>query len=181
MLPIVMFKSSLKDLLKQNAVLMDQAGEVLARIPGALYCKSSIFGGQRIGAQIRHIVEFYDCLFEGIERGRVNYDARRRDPVIESDRLAAIERIRAIRERLLSDAFPAVDFEVLIAPEGGADADFASSLGRELQAVGSHTVHHFALIAMLLAAAGVDVPANFGVSRATMKYRAEADARAEAA
>lgn len=181
MLPIAM-ENPVTDFLRHNAALMDQAIEVLTRTPDGTYSqRSTTFRGQRIGAQVRHVIEFYECLFDGIQRRQVNYDARRRDPVIESDRRAAIGKLRAIRERLLSDEMLLTDCSLWIAPEGGAASDAFSSLGRELQAVESHTVHHYALIAMLMLASGIEVPQNFGVSRATTRYWAETAARTEAA
>ena len=42
-----------------------------------------------------------------------------------------------------------------------------STLRRELAFVISHTVHHQALIAMLLAVAGLQVPESFGLAPST--------------
>lgn len=174
---------NLVDLVEQNATLMDQAVDVLARMSDAVYQRRcTLLGGQRIGPQIRHVIEFYECLLNGVDHRRVNYDARRRDPVLESDRCAAITKLWSIRDRLGSDERLREDRALWVVPEGGTPSDgyALSSLGRELEAVESHTVHHFALIAMLLLAAGIQVPENFGVSRATLRYRAQASASAAA-
>jgi hypothetical protein len=173
--------------LEQNAALLDQAVEVLSVMDDASYSKpNSLFDGQRIGAQIRHVLEFYECLFDGLSSGYVNYDARRRDPQVEANRAAAIARLEAARNRLLSDPMLRKDDILWTASEGSADASgqgsfVLSSVARELQAVETHTVHHFAIIAMLLRHAGIPVPSNFGVSRATLMYWAAGRDTREAA
>ena len=49
----------------------------------------------------------------------------------------------------------------------------SSTIGRELVFLHSHTTHHFALIAFLLRAQGVTVPADFGLNPATVKHARE--------
>jgi hypothetical protein len=163
--------------LEDNADLLDQAASVLGAIDDAAYRHQvSLPGGQWIGGHVRHIVEFYECLVDGLCAGRVDYDARRRDPLIEMNRPAAIERLHALRRRLLNQARLGEDRVLWVAVEGAMESSgdrtfVLSSIGRELQAVASHTVHHFALIAALLHVSGFEVPADFGVSKATLQFR----------
>ena len=53
-----------------------------------------------------------------------------------------------------------------------ADPWSQSSVLRELQFLISHTVHHFALIRMILLDQGVQTPAGFGVAPSTLKHEA---------
>ena len=86
-------------------------------------------------------------------------------------------RLLSIAERLKSDATLHHDAMLSVAMEGSpADSELLSSIGRELEAVRSHTVHHFALISVLLRYYGLPVPSDFGVSQATLLYRAESAA-----
>jgi hypothetical protein len=57
---------------------------------------------------------------------------------------------------------------------GGDEEWRHSTLGRELQVVASHTVHHFALIALLLERLSVPVAAGFGVAASTRRHEAPA-------
>jgi hypothetical protein len=50
-----------------------------------------------------------------------------------------------------------------------------SSAGRELQVLASHTTHHYALIALLLQARGIEVEPGFGVAPSTLVYRARTE------
>ena len=49
-----------------------------------------------------------------------------------------------------------------------------SSLARELQFLTSHTIHHFAVIALILRAMDVEVDREFGVAPSTLRYWTEA-------
>jgi hypothetical protein len=45
-----------------------------------------------------------------------------------------------------------------------------SSIGRELQFLLSHTIHHYALIALALRLQGYEPSAEFGVAPSTLQY-----------
>lgn len=56
------------------------------------YCyNSELLNGLSIGQYLRHSAEFYLCLFQGIPTQTVNYDERKRDLLIETDRKYAIK------------------------------------------------------------------------------------------
>jgi hypothetical protein len=125
----------------------------------------------RVGAHLRHIVEFYDCFFEGLPSARVDYDQRKRDKSVEKIRGKAIAKVRSIircfeEARLLEDARLSVHME-----DANSATWLQSSIGRELQALSSHTIHHFALIAVTLRVHGVEVHPDFGMSPSTLRYR----------
>jgi hypothetical protein len=161
-----------QELIEVNAELLEQGVEVLSSIQDETYTRAAdLFDGQRIGGHIRHIIEFYERLFEGIRSGVVDYTARRRDPVVETDRCAAIARLESVCDCLRSGGALFGSVELLIRPEDSRRGHLRSTSGRELEAVASHTVHHFALISVLLGYFGLLVPAEFGVSKATLRYR----------
>ena len=57
---------------------------------------------------------------------------------------------------------------------GGCDAEqrwIVSTISRELQYLASHTVHHYALIALHLRDAGFTTDPDFGVAPSTLKHR----------
>jgi hypothetical protein len=63
-----------------------------------------------------------------------------------------------------------LEAEVLVRSEIDPDVWHSSSVGRELEYVLSHTVHHHALIAEKLAAIGVYIERHFGVAPSTLEY-----------
>ena len=163
------------DLVDLNIGLVQQGLDVLSSIDAETYTRpADMFDGQRIGGHIRHIIEFYERLFEGAQTGVVNYAERRRDPLVETDRTAAMRRLGSIRQRLQSDGAIFENLELMVQPEESALGNLRSTAGRELEALASHTVHHFALVAVLLRYFGFEVPSDFGVSKTTLRYRAGA-------
>lgn len=166
------FDHARESMLWMNAKLLEQAVQVLTAIDDAAYVKScELFDGQRIGSHVRHVIDFYESLLNGLSEDAVDYDARKRDPVIESNRQAAIRRLRILAVRLMEDVRLRDDRNIWVNSEASACYAY-SSLARELQVVCSHTVHHFALIAVLLHSYGLAVPPDFGVSNSTARFRA---------
>ena len=130
----------------------------------------------RAGSHLRHCLEFYECFLDGMKNGAIDYDARRRDTLVEHDRLVAILRTADIADRLLDCHYPEYDAPIEVRSEDdGGVAWTESTVGRELKFLRSHTIHHYALMAITLRLQGVDVPAEFGVSTATLRHRAEVE------
>lgn len=121
-----------------------------------------------IGGHIRHCIDWYECFLSGMQRGEIDYDHRERSLLIERDRCLAIDRITSIIERLekVSDYPEVFRLEV----KHDATPWSLSSIGRELQALLSHTTHHFALIVLIARLQGAMLPSDFGVARSTLKY-----------
>jgi hypothetical protein len=166
----------IKSLLRANLELLDSACSLLNTIDDAVYREPAPDGsGHRVGAQFRHVIDFYDCLLAGIEAGRVDYDARKRVALLETSRSAAVSRVREIADALRHRSlWSERDLQVRMedAPDECRDAWMMSSVARELQAVRSHTIHHFALIAMALQAWSVKVDATFGLAPSTLRFNA---------
>ena len=54
----------------------------------------------------------------------------------------------------------------------GRSGEWCASTGRrELQFLLSHSVHHYAIIAMICGQHEIEVPEGFGVAPSTLKYR----------
>lgn len=158
-----------------NHLLLLQGLEVLETLPRDAY-GLPVRGHSPVGAQFRHVLEHYEAFFAGLPAGRVDYDARPRDASLESDPMAAARAARQWCTALL-DLSPAQgDAPLLVQTDSGAGPDVpdwrASTVGRELQFLASHTTHHFALIALLLEFQGWGTPPGFGVAPSTRAYLA---------
>jgi len=71
---------------------------------------------------------------------------------------------------------PSTDRQVRVKMAASQDADTdaplsTSTLCRELEYLQTHTVHHYALIAMILRLQSVEPNANFGVAPSTLQHR----------
>jgi uncharacterized damage-inducible protein DinB len=158
--------------LEGNLLLLRQGIELLDGLSDSAYRDAAV-DRSSVGAQYRHILDHYRCLLHGLPDGRIDYDRRQRDPELENDRLAAA---RATREtldqlRLLSRSAPALALQVRQSAGSGEVEEQPSSLGRELLFLVSHTVHHYAIIRLLLAERGVECDPDLGVAPSTLAYR----------
>ena len=105
----------------------------------------------------------------------------KRDESIERSRHAASIAIRSIIYALDTSAEQerVVWVRMEDAEASGVSESFMeSSITRELQALSSHTVHHFALIAVTLRAHGVQMDPDFGMAPSTLRYLAVKSAEA---
>ena len=64
-----------------------------------------------------------------------------------------------------------LDRIVMVRSEVNANVWHASSVSREIEFVHSHTIHHYAVIARLIAEAGESVSNDFGVAPSTLRFR----------
>lgn len=178
-----------RELIATNVAWLRQALALVRGIDDVSYRTSPEgLAPHRAGAHLRHILEFYECFLNGLESLNVDYDARQRDERIETSRQVAMDRITAIIERLETEPLVRRDSVLFVRMEDAKanlleDPYLCSTVGRELQALSSHTIHHFALIAITLRAHGVSVDPDFGMAPSTLRFRSSQafEARPEAA
>jgi uncharacterized damage-inducible protein DinB len=127
-----------------------------------------------IGGHVRHNLDHVSALLRGLPTGRLSYDHRDRGTDVERNRLAALEAILRVEDELLAfawDELPrSVALESLVSPDLPPVATLTSP-ERELAFVVSHTVHHNALIRVMVKLLGADVPADFGYAPSTLAHR----------
>ncbi len=155
-----------------NVHLLTQGIELLDALSDCAFT-GSLGGHSSVGVQYRHLLEHYQSLLGQWPSGRINYDERPRDTVIEQQRSRALAATRTIIQALQA-LDRTVDPPLMVHTDagGGKRPDWrASSLGRELQVLSSHTVHHYALMALLLEGLGESVPSEFGVAPSTLTHQ----------
>jgi len=161
------------ELISTNIAWLKQALSLVQQLDDVTF-RSSPQGlaPHRVGSHLRHVLEFYECFLDGLAAARIDYDARKRDESIERRRQSATTSICSIISRLEDVSSFEEDWELAVRMEN-ADEDvyLVSSVGRELQALSSHTIHHFALIAITLRVHGLEVDPDFGMSPSTLRYQ----------
>ncbi|MBS1786948.1 MAG: hypothetical protein JST85_04465 [Acidobacteria bacterium] len=158
-----------------NVFLLRQGLHLINQLDDRLYARvSPEITHACVGAHLRHCLDFYEAFLRDFEQGKIDYDLRERNELIETNRLAASAKISDAIARLQQLPIDGTDRELLVKLEGERSEDSSSwsrsSLRRELQFLLSHTVHHYALIAMLLRVQGVHPAQDFGVAPSTLKY-----------
>ncbi|MBK9735204.1 MAG: hypothetical protein IPO92_09660 [Saprospiraceae bacterium] len=133
--------------------------------------KLPILNQSSIGQHVRHVLEFYICLSQGIGQGVVDYDRRTRNLSIENDpnyaNIMLDELINIFCKGNLEDTILTnmIDFN-------GAVITSNSSVGREMVYLIEHSIHHYAIIAIALrnCFAHINVPEDFGVAHSTSRH-----------
>jgi hypothetical protein len=162
-------KGSKLSLLDKLAAELERGSRLIASVDDAAYRWTSEITGS-VGAHFRHNLDAANRFLEGIGSRRIDYGNRERDARIESDRSYAIERYSDAVRRILSLPAGVIFASVSVRSEVDASAWLPSSVGREVEYVHSHTVHHHALIAEKLSAAGIKLDKDFGVAPSTLEY-----------
>lgn len=117
-----------------------------------------------VGEHVRHLLDHVSALVALNPGVALTYDHRERGTSVEVDRAAALRQTLRLQAALgRTAAMGDVPIQVAACLRRGGDAASSwSSLSRELAFVISHTIHHQATIAVLLAWQGIDVPHRFG-------------------
>ena len=163
-------------LIADNLAALQQALDLLERFDDAQFNQTNgALALSSIGSHLRHCLDFYQCFLTGMAKGRINYDQRARDERVETNRLFAVAKIKAMIEGLSQLPATVERREVEVLLEGSAEpanvAEWShSSVKRELQFLLSHTIHHYSLIAVSLRAQGFEPGTSFGVAPSTLQY-----------
>ena len=144
--------------------------------------KVSVAFNASIGGHYRHCLDHFRGLLDSAWDGDLNYDHRERGTLIESDRFAALNATRQLRE-----GYEQLDANLLMRPlnvtsktsytTNGSQAS-PSTVGREIMYSVAHAVHHYALIGVMCGVMGLKMPGGFGVAPSTLKHQTEATAAA---
>jgi uncharacterized damage-inducible protein DinB len=169
-------------LIRNNILFLRQGVALLERLNDELYVKTVVpYFSSGVGKHIRHNLDHYESFLAGLATGKIDYDGRQRDHRVETDRRYAIEKMLSIISRLEAMAAQKWDHSILVqmneVDEKSPSPWSSSTLGRELQFLMSHTVHHYALIAIILKIQGFDCDQDFGVAPSTLKYQRSQEAK----
>jgi len=173
----------LATLIGDNVDILQQLDRLLANISLDHYCQTEPqLKASSIGVHLRHVLDHYTCLLEGLDDGVVDYDQRARDVRIEESTHQAQLCLKGVvsgLQGLLSKPFEG-ELQVYMATSSGCvkngerlSVAQVSSLERELGFLHSHTVHHNASIALLLKLNDVEVliEKDFGLAPATAHFQ----------
>lgn len=153
--------------------LLEESRHLLERLDDEVYAKTSMLSPRgSVGAHLRHCLDFYKSFLSGLQTGRIDYNCRQRDSLIETDRHHAIHEIRQLIAEL-REVLPIYRIApILISTENGSSRESwcSSSVVRELEFLRSHTIHHHSLMAMLLRFEGIDPGEEFGIAPSTLRY-----------
>lgn len=149
-----------------------QLSDSLDRLTESEYTqKSKILFNATIGQHVRHIIELFQCLENGYAEGVVNYEKRKRDYKIESDKDFAASLLRKIF-RNLSKPNKYISLEAEDYNETVETITIPSNYYREIAYNLEHTIHHMALIRVgINEVSSIILADDYGVAYSTIKFR----------
>ena len=68
--------------------------------PGQYIQSCKNLSGNTVGQHVRHIIEMFQCLDEGYGKGEVDYEKRKRDKQIETDKNFATDLLKEISRQV---------------------------------------------------------------------------------
>ena len=161
---------------KSNIFFLEQGVSLLVSITDEQYSfNNGRYFKSGIGRHFRHIIEHYLSLINGYT-DKVNYDERERDLRLETDRKFTISTLRTIIDsiEIFENNSDLIEKQIEVMSNECIGIDNSpwsiSTVRRELQFLVSHTVHHYALIALILKTVDVSVPEEFGIAPSTLKH-----------
>jgi hypothetical protein len=152
--------------------VLSQLAEILSLLTDNEYKqKSVLLNGSSIGGHTRHVIELFQCLINGYENATINYEERKRDIEIETNKNFACNLLSSIgsaielpNKTLYLQGF----YNETADDECAVDTNYYRELIYNLE----HTIHHMALIRVAVnEVSSIKLPENFGVAAATVKYK----------
>ena len=156
--------------------VLDQLKDLLGQIRPDDYSKQIPIMKASVSQHVRHILEFYICLFQGLEKGSVNYDLRQRDERIERDKDFTFEIIRELEEKILhkNDNRDLV-LTIRYGYDMATDVILNTNFEREIAYNIEHAIHHLAIIKPIIANhfQYIHLPDHFGIASSTIRHQNE--------
>ncbi len=154
---------------------LQELKQICMRLDHADYNRSvSSLDDQSIGSHVRHIIELVDCLLNQYEQGKINYDLRQRNRLIEQDNKLAVRKLKELINKVHKP-----DKQLLVCHTNYLEEKLycQSTYLREILYNTEHCIHHKALIKVALYAFEIE-PIDlktFGLAPSTYNYRKQSD------
>ena len=159
----IIIQSSLKTLRKSQILLDNLSNAQLCDASVSPYYSS-------IGCHIRHILDFYDCIFNVNAENKVDLTARSRNKSVECDCGCAQDYLSSIIGKLNSATFNINDIVLVTDDLGLGKTEIPYTYGSLLAQANSHTIHHYAIINYIFDSLGITIhDSEFGYNPTTPK------------
>lgn len=149
-----------------------QLAETIIQLSNEQYaqpCKA--LNNASVGQHVRHTIELFQCLENGYVTGIVNYEKRKRDVLIETDKNTAVSLLNSLF-RQLNKENKELQLDAQYDETSNAVVSVTTNYYREIIYNLEHTIHHMALIRIgVQAVSTIALPEDFGVASSTLRYR----------
>jgi hypothetical protein len=124
-----------------------------------------------IGQHVRHIIELFQSLLSGYEEGIVNYEHRKRDVNIETNKEFALQLLKNIYENV-DKPNKGLTLTTCYDEHSSDTMNVITNYHREVIYNLEHAIHHMALIRIgVNEVSDIKLSENFGVAASTIKHQ----------
>lgn len=159
-----------------TVLVLDQLKDMLEQIRPEDYSMQIPTLKASVSQHVRHILEFYICLFQGLEAGFINYDLRQRDERIESNIGFTIDLIKELQEKILQKQNNRdLVLTLRYGYDSASDVILNTNFKRELAYNIEHSIHHLAIIKPIITKhfQYIHLPDYFGIASSTIRHQNE--------
>lgn len=158
---------------QQLSQQLQQLNKLLLSLTDEQYNKKvAHLGNASIGGHTRHVIELLQCAIDGYSTGEVDYVNRKRNLLLETDRMFAqsvlqqLDGLIKVPDRQLSLVVEQIEGVIEL-------TNVTTTYYREVVYNTEHTIHHLALIKVAIIDMKLDIIDNdFGMAYSTIKYQA---------
>lgn len=138
---------------------LNKAVALLDVIDTETYCDASVGPYySSIGSHIRHTLDFFDCIINGLDTNDIDLTARKRDEILSINKEAAKNHIYTLQETLISYIGVNTDYLIHVTDNmGQGKVTVNYTLESILAHANSHAIHHYATIGYILEQLGNDL------------------------
>jgi len=162
----IILKSTIHTLNKSKALIESLSDDVLSNhsVPPYHSC---------IGSHIRHILDFYDCIINGISKLSIDLTDRKRDLRMHEDCNYALENLQRIIVNLETLNDMPMHAKLVVNDDLGlGTTNIEYTLGALLAQANSHAIHHYAIINYILDYLGIKLEdGTFGFNPTTPQQK----------
>ncbi|MCA0932335.1 DinB family protein [Lutimonas saemankumensis] len=122
-----------------------------------------------IGVHMRHILDVFNCVLKGIDKGIIDLSARQRNELAEINVAVGLAYFEEIQLKLSKIDPASLERVVQVKDDLGLGMVTANyTLAAALIQAHSHAIHHFASIGYIISQLGIDLPdGDFGYNPTT--------------
>lgn len=122
-----------------------------------------------IGCHMRHILDVFSCVLNGIDDNQVDFTARERNEITEQKTEYGLNYFYLIVKRINIISENDLQKTIVITDDLGLGLESSNStLGALLMQAQSHAIHHFASVGYIIYQLGIELPDScFGYNPST--------------
>ena len=124
-----------------------------------------------IGGHTRHILDVFDCVFDGLDSNSINLIGRKRSSIVEKKTKEGVKYFQTIISKLEKVENKDLNQIIQVSDDLGLGVISANyTLSAILIQAHSHAIHHFASVGYIISQLGIQLPdEDFGFNPTTPK------------